>query len=299
MTEFDLRRLGDDSFVLHFGGRFGEADATTFGITIAAVARALQAINNEINPGHELEVLVEEAEAGSYRVRIKTIKRIARKAVAATVSNVVLGLLVNYIWDVMHPSGPPIIVVSEEVVVIEYGDDRVIVSRDILEKKDRIARNQTVHRAVEKAIQTLEEDETASSIGISPSFAEDAPLFELPRSSFSTFLDIIRLKPLNKSRYVDQDTALTIVKAVFERSSRKWEFVWRGFDISAPIRDQSFFDRLEARQISISQGDTFRAKLRIHQTFAEEANVWVNEAYEVLSVGDQIGSTGEQLSASF
>lgn len=296
MAEFDLRLLNDDSFVVHIGGLHGEANAITFGTTVATIARVLQAINDQINPGHELDVLIEDTRAGSYRARIKTKKRIVRRILSATVSNIVMGLFVNYIYDVLHPSQPPVIIVSEDTVVVEYGDDRVVISRDMLTMRERIVKSEVVNREMRKAIQALEEDEDVSSIGVSPSFAEKVLLVDLPRSSFPIFLENLQLKPFHTTRYRDHETTLTVVKAVFERSTRKWEFVWQGFDISAPIRDQSFFDRLEARKISIRHGDSFRATLRVHQTFVEEAGVWMNDAYEVLAVGDQIGSLGEQLS---
>jgi hypothetical protein len=51
MGTVDLREFDDSSFVLHFGGAAGEVDALTFGSALVSISGALQAINQEINPG--------------------------------------------------------------------------------------------------------------------------------------------------------------------------------------------------------------------------------------------------------
>lgn len=77
---------------------------------------------------------------------------------------------------------------------------------------------------------------------------------------------------------------LTIIKVVFKRSKRKWQFNWQGINISAAIADPEFFDKMEERKISLSQGDALDADLSITQHFIEDANVWENVAYEVVKV---------------
>jgi hypothetical protein len=86
-------------------------------------------------------------------------------------------------------------------------------------------------------------------------------------------------------RYYDRVTVLSIHKAAFERSKRKWECVWRGFKISASILDETFVERLAKQEISISQGDAIEATLRVHQAYDKASGTWINESYEVVRVG--------------
>jgi hypothetical protein len=68
---------------------------------------------------------------------------------------------------------------------------------------------------------------------------------------------------------------------------------------SASIVDQTFFDRLESRQISLRQGDAFMAVLRVHQVFDPMSEIWLNERYEVVAVGDLVSRKPDQHEAGF
>jgi hypothetical protein len=70
---------------------------------------------------------------------------------------------------------------------------------------------------------------------------------------------------------------------LFEDTSRRWQFVWRGIRISAPITDKDFRGRLVRGEISLTHGDVFIADLRIVQR-ADAAGIWVNESYEAIRI---------------
>jgi hypothetical protein len=74
--------------------------------------------------------------------------------------------------------------------------------------------------------------------------------------------------------------------------------VWNGFRMSAPILDQTSFDRLETRQVSLRQGDAFQVVLRVHQVYDALAGTWLNESYEVMAVGEMIARRPDQSEAS-
>ncbi len=71
---------------------------------------------------------------------------------------------------------------------------------------------------------------------------------------------------------------------MFERGTRKWQFLLNGTKISAAILDQQFFDALANRTISIAQGDALDADLRITQVFLEPQGAWENVLYEIIAV---------------
>jgi hypothetical protein len=76
---------------------------------------------------------------------------------------------------------------------------------------------------------------------------------------------------------------LTVIKAVFSRGKRKWQFYWEGHKISATIAHQGFFDELEARSVALRQGDALDADLLVEQRRVE-GNVWENVKYTVTKV---------------
>jgi hypothetical protein len=92
------------------------------------------------------------------------------------------------------------------------------------------------------------------------------------------------LEPEPKTRVVEEDADLYIVKAIMERSNRKWEFKWHGMNISAPIKDPNFYDDFAKHNFTIAPGDEFQARLAIHQERDDLSGVYSNTEYEVLHV---------------
>ena len=75
-----------------------------------------------------------------------------------------------------------------------------------------------------------------------------------------------------------------MLKLVFERGPRKWQFVWNGVKISDAIRSDEFFHKLASREYKFTQGDILDVTMRIHQTRNDISGVWMNTDYEVTEV---------------
>lgn len=301
MATIDLRRFEDDGFVLHFGGRAHDVDALTFGNALVSLAEAIREINQEVNPGYSLEIAIEAVGPGSFRARLKTAKRSLRNLFSGTTArDVIVALFATFLWEkVIDPDVPPTIIVNVDAVVIEHGNDRIIVPREAFEQKQKVDRSPAVNRHVARSMEILENDPSVTSLGITKGIGDPEPLMEFPRELFPLIRQNSAPPAEAGRRYQDHDAVLSVHKAVFERSARKWEFVWSGFKISAPILDETFFDRLEARQISLRQGDAFEATLRVHQVFDGLSGTWLNEKYEVIAVGEVVARGPEQSTAEF
>jgi len=76
------------------------------------------------------------------------------------------------------------------------------------------------------------------------------------------------------------------MRAILERSRRRWEFVWRGVRISAPVLDDSFYMDFAAHKITIALGDALEVKLKIRQRKDVYSGIMLNDpnGYEVLKV---------------
>lgn len=183
-------------------------------------------------------------------------------------------------------------------MIIEHGRDRIIVPREAFEQKEKIERSPAVNRHVARSMEILENDPSVTSLGIARGIRDPEPVIEFSRESFPIIRRNAVPPPEDGRRFQDHDAVLSVHKAVFERSARKWEFVWNGFRISAPILDQTFFYRLETRQISLRQGDAFKAVLRVHQVYDALAGTWLNESYEVMTVGEMIAREPDQSEAN-
>jgi hypothetical protein len=86
------------------------------------------------------------------------------------------------------------------------------------------------------------------------------------------------------------------LKAWFTPGNRKWSFEWNGVPISAPIRDEAFWQKLASREYLIGQGDALDVELRFQQNYDEGLGMFVNDVhtFEVIKVSGVVPKGGRQ-----
>jgi hypothetical protein len=292
MATYDLTSLSDEEFVVHFGGRPREVDVYTFTNAMVGIADALREINAVVNPGQSLEIKIDAIGEGSFRTRIKTIKRRLPQMLWGTAKNVVLPLLLTFVYDKYLSDREDLRVeVTDERVVINRGKDKIIISRQAYDHKHQIDDNPKVADGVRRTLEAVQENSSVESIAFIENFEVKKPKLILPRAGFDQVLDRIAAVPVaveGDLRTLPKRTLVVVLKAVFERSHRKWQFIWHGIRISASISDGTFFDRLERREFAIAQGDALDVDLEITQALDARLGVWENRSYEVTKVYDII-----------
>src|SRR5579875_1480236 len=254
MAEIDLRTLPGDEFVLHFGGRPNEVDAYTFSNSIVALSEALQEINRQVYPEFGVQIFIEGVGPGSFRAKLKT----ATKSLGGLFKRHSPSLLVNilaaiiytrYIAGYVEVPTETKIIITEDSVIFEGGHDKIIVSKNVWDQKERLRDKAAVERQVARAFAAMENDPSITNFGLSAHLDDAEPVGVVPRERFAVLAAPADEKPADGRRYRDEQTTLTVLKAIFQQTPRKWEFVWQGVRISAPIRDQEFFEKLAAREI--------------------------------------------------
>lgn len=70
MADINFGQFEGDRVVVHFGGSIGSIDAYTFGNSLVEFTDSMLAINNVINPGQEIEILLEAQGPGSFRAMV-------------------------------------------------------------------------------------------------------------------------------------------------------------------------------------------------------------------------------------
>jgi hypothetical protein len=295
----DLREFSDDRFVIHFGGERGGMDATTFAQALTGFTEALRSINRALEPGYDLDVIIEAVGPGSFRAQLRAVRRSAENLFSAKTTgfvagNIALGVFTNLVYDKMFPDDPPAIHVTVDGVKVEHKGTTIIVSKDVFEAKKKVENNPTVKRHIAETLEAVDRDPLVTSLGITKSLDDPEPAFEIPRALFPNIVRATRPPEGVKDRTTEVEAQLTVKTAILERSKRKWEFYWNGHVIWAPIDDRTFFDRLLALQISLQHGDTFNSILRIRQVRDEMTGAWKNKSYEVLKVFDVVHRRGQQ-----
>lgn len=284
MAELDIRRI-EDSFVIHFGGEFGRINAYTLASTLVGIADAAKAANGVLNPGYEIEVLVEALGEGSFLTRIRAVYREAGNLFTGeNLRTIVLAVIASFIYDATFGRDAEIVIVTtDQEVVFEQGDTRVIIPREVHEAMEAVRDEPKFRGGVSRAAEAVEGDVMVESFGIS---TDGDPEHEYPPISRDQMPALTGQGPLvdAQSRVVEEQTVVRIVRAILERSRRRWEFVWHGVRIAAPITDDQFYDDFIAHRVVIAPGDALEVRLSVRQDLDPGVGIYLNAGYEVVEV---------------
>lgn len=283
METVDIREF-EQEFVIHFGTQRQTINAYTLASTLVSLADAVKEANIIINPGYEIEVLVDAIGPGSFRARIKAVyKGLQNLFSGSDLKAIVLGVVASYVYQITL--APDIIVqvnVGEKQVVVEQGNHKVIIPREVHEAVKQVEKSEKFKNSLGRMFDVVEKDKEISSIGIARKMSDEKPPIEIPRDRFAIVSR--RVEPEEGAREIEEITEVQISRAILDRSKRRWEFVWRGFKIAAPVSDDKFYDDFFAHRITIAPGDQMSVKLRIYQRKNDDTGIFVNERYEVVEV---------------
>jgi len=280
----------EESFVIHFGTESRRINAYTLASTLVAFADAAKSANAIVNPGYEIEVVVEALGSGSFRARIRTFyKGLQNLWSNQNVRAVVLGIIASYIYQhTLAPNQEVNVIVDESQVVIEQGEKKIIIPRTVHDALKEVEKSDKFKQDMNRTFEAVERDEEIKSFGITKKMEDEEPDFEVTRDNFPMITASV--EDSRTSRTIIEVVDLQILRAILKRSRRRWEFVWRGVQISAPVLDNHFYDKFFARRITIAPGDALRVKLKIYQNKDLDTGIYTNDKYEVLEVLEHIPS---------
>jgi hypothetical protein len=285
MRVIDLRLI-DDAIVIHFKKKGNSINAYTLASSLVSFADAAKAANDEINPGYDIEILIESLSDGSFKAKLKAIYKSANSLFSTSnVKTIILSLLSAYIYQhTFAPDNSINIHVTDELVVMEQGDTKVIIPKEIHKQCENMKNNKKIKQAIGSVFETVKRDETIDSISIDGGITEDKELPELSNDEIDRISEgFSNDMPNEDSRIIFEEAKINIIKAILEKSNRKWEFSWNGMKISAPVNCDSFYEEFAAHKITIAPGDSLSVKLKITQK-KHDFGIYLNQSYEVIEV---------------
>ena len=274
----------ESSIVLHFATEDTRINAYTFASPLVALADAAKAANATVNPGCEIEVVVEALGPGSFRARIRALYSSSKNLFAnQVVLGLVLGVLGNYIYDrTLKADEKFTIEVKTDEVIVTRGNDRLIVPRNVYDATRRAEKNPEFVKAMTRTFGAIAADEKITSFGLVEEMESPSPVIPIPRATLLSLATNVPEDP--DTRVVTEHAELQIVKAILKKSNRRWEFVWRGITISAPVLHEQFYVEFFAHEITIAPGDTLEVTLAIKQSRDPNTGIFTNVSYEVVEV---------------
>jgi len=275
----------DDGVVIYFQTDQQRVNAYTLASALVSFADAAKAANRSINPGYEIEVVVEALASGSFRTRVKAIYSGAGNLFSAeSLRTIVLSVIASFVFEAIHPPSQPVkIIIETDQVIIDRGSDKVIVPRNVYVASQEAKTNPQFTAAIGQVASAIASDRNLTGLSFMPSINSAAPEVLITRESLQAYLPTTSgEEPFQRT--VLETCDLQIVKAILERSDRKWEFRWRGVKVSAPVTDQSFYSNFFAHRIMIAPGDELQVRMKITQIRQPESNIFTNVGYEVVEV---------------
>lgn len=283
MGTLEVRREVD-RFVLYFDTPRKEISAYALATALVGLADAVREANAIVNPGYVVEVVVETITEGSFKATVRTIFTQAKNLFAhQAVQAVIWGIVATHIYEkAIKTEAPPKITVTESLVTIEVGNEKIIVPKDVYEAKKQVERSERFNNALGKVFDAAASDPNVQGIAISEDAGRGRPPLIVPREKFALFQTEQSMD--ESTREIVEITHVEISRAILERGKRRWEFFWRGVKIAAPVLDQRFFDRFFAHEIMIAPGDSLEVALRIVQEKNPDSGIYVNVRYEIAEV---------------
>jgi hypothetical protein len=274
-------RLGDfqdDTIVLHFGGSSQSIDSYTFAEALTGFADTALAVSATIDPGTQIEILVEATGPGSYRTQIRRIKK-DYGGLLAVGGTVFWGVVSNVVYDATLKTDPkPEITVNSDEVIIKHGNDKIIVPRKVHEATEHVKKNPAVQRGLSKTFAALDADENVTDFGITGSLKDPEPLIRIPRAEFPKVITFdVPTEEQPKERIVKERARVVVLKAWLNHAKRKWSFEWNGVPISAPIADTEFLNKLDRREILFGSGDALDVEITFKQNYDSALGIFVND----------------------
>ena len=134
MTTLEVRRE-IDRFVLYFDTPKHEVNAYALASALVGLADAVREANAVVNPGHVVEVVVEALSDGSFKATVRTVYTKAKNLFSHTaVQAIIYGIISTHIYEKgIKTDAPPKITVTEDLVTIEIGKDKIIVPKNVYE----------------------------------------------------------------------------------------------------------------------------------------------------------------------
>lgn len=277
-----------DRFVLYFDTPKHDVNAYALATTLIGLSDAVREANAAVNPGYQVEVVVEALADGSFQAVVRTVFEKSKNLFSNEAAKAIIyGIIATHIYEIVIKTDTPTnIVVSSEMVVIESGKNKIIVPRNVYEAKKQLEKSDRFNSAVGQVFHGALSDPSISGIGLKTDIGKTPPSIYVPREKFAIF-DARRIEE-EGTREIVEFANLEISRAILSRGNRKWEFFWRGIKISAPVLDGRFYDRFFAHDITIAPGDGLHVALRITQRQDPDTGIFINEKYEVIEVHEHL-----------
>ena len=282
IKNIDLRGF-NNYFVIRFGVPNHEICADTLANALIGISSSVRVIDSVLNYGSKVDFIIESTGQGSFKVVAKNVRTGLNNLFSQeNVKVITLSLISSAIWYYMGPKDNVNIIVNTDEYIVEANGERIILPRESETYFDSIRNNPKVKSGISKTFEALKNDDTIESVSFHDSADKEEPNVLVERKSFEFLSRITETEDVEENYEVDVN--LVIIKAILEKSLRKWQFSWNGKKISAPILHFDFYTDFIEHKVMIAPGDTLDARLRVIKRKDIESGLFVDKEFEITHV---------------
>ncbi|MBX9773979.1 MAG: hypothetical protein K2Y71_06155 [Xanthobacteraceae bacterium] len=279
MADISLSEFDGDTIVVHFGGDFAAIDAYTLAESLIGLADTARAVSALVDPGQEIQIVVEATGPGSYRTVIRRVRRGMGGFFSEGAKAIFWGIIGTIIYDAILRNEPPINVsVNTNEVIIHRGHERIIVPRNVYDAAEQAKKGEDVQKGLRRIFAPLEANPSVTEFGLTKRLTDPAPVIRLPRETFPVIVRATaHIEETTTERIKTERARLLILKAWLNHANRKWSFEWNGVPIRAPITDHGFLDEIARRDHLLGAGDALDVEIMFVQKFDPGLEMYVND----------------------
>ncbi len=287
--------LASEQLNLRFDGRLHEVDVTVFSRALLDFAEVVKAANRQAKSNANVDVRIKATGEGSFESIIRLVLSHPQNTLAVVqsadiivhdIGAAVVGVYALRKWLARHDvqSASPN-EETQQVVLTDVHGDSYTVQGNVY---NMYSHDPAVTPALARTFGALDDDPAIAGFEILDD--QRAVLFGSDHSDFGP----MAAAPLpladedGTTRIQLVDASLYIVRVVLEHSrTRRWQFLWGGNRISAPIADERFLEQVDSG-MPFAQGDVLRVKLERVQVYSPSIGTYETTGYTVREVIEHI-----------
>jgi hypothetical protein len=279
MPDIRLDEFRGETVVVHFGGDPSSINIYTYTEALRGFADTARLISSLVDPGQEIEILVEQTGPGSFRTRVRRLRKKYGGVFSTATHAVFWGIVANVIYDkYVKYDPPPIVIVNTDEVIVKVGDQQVVVPRQVHDAATNAKSDPEIDRSIRRTFEPLQRDPSVTGFGLTTTLDNPRIPLYIPRAEFPRLTHDVVLPDVTLTERVNTATArLIILKAWLNQAKRKWSFDWNGVPVSAPIKDAEFLDAIAQRKYLIGAGDALDVEIGFKQSLDPQLCVYVTD----------------------
>lgn len=276
----------NDQLRIKFDGDSQDINLITFSKTLENINTMLIEINKEQNKitglNRKVDVRIKAISPGSFQVTIDIIQELVDSLLttenvtyAASIVTILTGIF--GIRKFLLGKKPKSIKNLNESIEIENNKGEITIidhpTYNIYQT------NTTVNDSLSEIYSTLSQDPRVEAFKFFDK--TERPVFQSDKTEFETCSEVLEAQNDEKKVAIEL-TSLNINKICFEKDY-KWQFYYKGYKITAAIKDEDFFKRINDGE-PFAKGDSLEVELKIIKEFSDEYNTYINRTYEIIKV---------------